>query len=235
MEKFSASRAAKHMACPASANLPLAIPNYTPPDPSIKGVAAEHGTDMHAIFEKIMELPNKEIGYWIEVLEYIHKLRSTRRFKVLTEQSVTADWLVTKPTTTVDLVLYTQDEIHVLDLKWGKIPVDVIDNDQLLFYGVCFAHLAPKADGMAIHVLQPAAQNLEHHYYTAAELKAWMDKAIAAEAKILNKDVTFGPSDHCKFCPAFPHSRGQKGAPMCPATMAMLYPPLIDEDEILGL
>ena len=30
-ERFSASNAAKHMACPASANLELAIPNYQPP------------------------------------------------------------------------------------------------------------------------------------------------------------------------------------------------------------
>lgn len=235
MQKFSASRAAMHMACPASANLPLAIPNYVPPDPTIRGAAADHGTDMHEIFEKIMELPNAEIGYWIPVLQYVYELRKTRRFKVLTEQSVTAEWLTSKPTTTVDLVLYTADEIHVLDLKWGKIAVDVIDNDQLLFYGVCFAHLAPKAKGMRIHVLQPAADNLESHYYTADELKAWMDKAIAAESKILAGDVTFGPSDKCTFCPAFPHSRTAKGRPLCPATMQMLYPPLIDEDEILSL
>jgi hypothetical protein len=36
------------------------------------------------------------------------------------------------------------------------------------------------------------------------------------------------------FCPAYPHSRSEKGKPLCPATMALLYPPIIDEDEILN-
>lgn len=236
MEKFSASRAAKHMACPASANLELAIPNYVPPDPQIRGVAADHGTDMHTIFERIMQLPAKEIQWWVDVLAYMAKLRSTRRFKVLTEQSVKATWLQQEPETTVDLVLYTQDELHIIDLKWGRILVDVIDNDQLMYYAVCFWYLAPKAKGVTLHILQPGADNLEAVFVSGTELKAWMDQAIAAEAKILAGDTTFGPSDHCKFCPAYPHSRSAKGKPFCPATMELLYPaPPFDDDAILNL
>jgi len=189
---------------------------------------------MHEIFEKIMGLPAKEIQYWVTVLEYMAKLRGTRRFKVLTEQKVKATWLASEPETTVDLVLYTQDELHVLDLKWGRILVDVFENDQALFYAVCFMHLAPKADGVTIHILQPAADNLEAVFVSRAELLEWQAKAVKAEAKILAGDVTFGPSDHCKFCPAYPHSRSAKGKPLCPATMQMLYPALIDEDAILN-
>lgn len=236
MEKFSASRAAKHMACPASANLELAIPNYEPPDPQIRGVAADHGTDQHETFERLMKLSARELRSWVDVLQYMADLRGTRRFKVLTEQSVKADWLPVPVETTVDLVLYTQDELHVLDLKWGKIQVDVIDNDQLMFYGVCFAHLAPKAKGMWLHILQPNASNMEKVWVSATDMKAWMDRAIEAQTKILAGDTTFGPSDHCKFCPAFPHSRSAKGKPLCPATMQLLYPaPPFDDDAILNL
>ena len=44
-EKFSASRVARHMQCHASANLDLAIPNWTPPveDPN-QDNAANRGT-----------------------------------------------------------------------------------------------------------------------------------------------------------------------------------------------
>ncbi len=240
-EMFSASRAARHMACPGSANLPLAIPNWTPPDPTIRGVAADHGTDMHEIFEKLMELPAKEIEFWIRVLEYMHKLRSTRRFKVLTEQKVEATWLPVDPvtgkhpTTTVDLVLYTQDELHVIDLKWGKILVEVIDNDQLMYYLMCFAHLAPKAKGATLHILQPAADNLEAWFVTATEINEWRDRAVQTQALIHAGDTTLNPSDHCKFCPAYPHSRGQKGAPLCPAAMQLLYPTPFEEQDILDL
>jgi hypothetical protein len=240
-EKFSASRAAKHMACPASANLPLAIPNWVPPDPQIRGAAADHGTDMHEIFEKLMALSATEMEYWIQVLEYVAALRRTRRFKVLREQSIEATWLPADPVTgehvktTVDLVLYTQDELHVIDLKWGKIKVEVIDNDQCMYYGVSFAHLAPKADGMTLHILQPAADNMASHFVTATEMQQWMQRAVQAQLLIHKGDTTFGPSDHCKFCPAYPHSRSAKGAPLCPATMQLLYPTPFNEDEILNL
>lgn len=235
MEKFSASRAAKHMACPASANLELAIPNYVPPDPAIRGVAADHGTDMHAIFELIMVLPPAEVRAWAKALAYMADLRSKRRFKVLTEQKVRADWLPVPVDTTVDLVLYTQDEIHVIDLKWGKILVDVIDNVQLMYYGMCFAHLAPKAKGMTLHIVQPNADNLESVWVSAQDMEDWRIKAVSAQERILLGDTTFGVSDNCKFCPAFPHSRSAKGKPLCPAAMGVLYPPLVDDDEILNL
>ena len=67
------------------------------------------------------------------------------------------------------------------------------------------------------------------------DLMAWADEAIDTQQKILAGDVTFGPSDHCMFCPAYPHSRSPKGRPLCPATMQILYPTIgIDEDEMLG-
>jgi hypothetical protein len=44
------------------------------------------------------------------------------------------------------------------------------------------------------------------------------------------------PSDHCKFCPAYPHSRAaEKGSPPCPVTLQLLYPKVVNEDEILAL
>lgn len=233
-EKFSASRAGRHMACHASADLAAAIPNWVEPD-EIVGGAADQGSDIHEILEKLMKLTAGDMRHLIRILEYMQDLRSQRRFKVLTEQSVKATWLATEPSTTVDVVLYTQDEIHVVDYKWGRIHVEVNDNDQLMFYAACFAHLAPKAKGVRLHILQPRADNMESVFVTATELGVWMDKARAAEAAIQGGSLTFGPSDHCTFCPAYPHSRGAKGKPLCPATMQMLYPSHVDEDAILDL
>jgi hypothetical protein len=240
-ERFSASNAAKHMACPASANLELAIPNYEPPEEDDKIRASDEGTAAHEVFEKLMGYTPSELRHWITVLEYIEKLRATRRFKVQRELEVTPTWLdvdpVTgkHPTSTLDLVLYTQDELHVVDLKWRKIPVPVTDNIQTIFYGLSTLHLAPKAKGMTIHILQPRADNMDHQYLTATELAVFRDDLLAAQRKVNAKDLTFGPSDHCKFCPAYPHSRSPKGTPLCPATMQLLYPSPFDEDEILGI
>lgn len=240
-ERFSASNAAKHMACPASANLELAIPNYQPPVDDGTYRASDEGTDAHSVFEFLMGYRPADLRHWITVLEYVEKLRATRRFKVQRELEMAATWLAVDPKTgehpksTLDLALYTQDELHVLDLKWGKIPVPVTDNVQTIFYALNVLHLAPKAKGVTIHILQPRANNMDHQYISGPELVQWRDDLVAAQTKVNAQDLTFGPSDYCGFCPAYPHSRSQKGAPLCPATMQLLYPAPFDEDEILGL
>lgn len=233
--RFSASSAARLMACPASANLELAIPGYKPPVVDEMAGAKGRGSLVHELLEASSFLSAKELQHLADILTYVSQLRSRRRFKVLAEETVTADWLVSAPKTTADLVLYVQDEIHVIDYKWGLIPVELHDNAQLLFYAACYAKLAPKATGVTVHVLQPRADTMDSVFITATQLRAFMAKAKAADQKIIDGDLTFGPSDHCLFCPAYPHSRGDKGSPLCPTTLRMLYPPKVDEDEILGL
>lgn len=236
-ERFSASVADRHMACHASANLPLAIPNWVEPvEDRTANTAANRGTNMHEFFAKIMELPARDVAMMAKAITYIAELRATRRFNVLIEQSIKATWLQSQPDTTVDLVLYTQDEIHVIDLKTGKILVPVVDNTQLKYYAVSFAHLAPRAKGVTLHIVQPWADNMDSWFASTTVLSDFMLEAQRAERAIQAGSVTFGPTDHgCQFCPANPHARGLKGKPLCPVMMKILYPPIVDEDEILGL
>jgi hypothetical protein len=235
-ERFSASVAGRHMACHASANLDLALAGWVPPveDRSADN-AANRGTNMHEIFAKVMELPAKDQRALASAINYVADLRSTRRFKVLIEQPVTVEWLQSTPSTTMDLVLYTQDELHVLDLKTGKIEVDVVDNEQLLYGAVTYAPLAPKAKGATLHILQPWAGGNHSWFADTTRLAQFMDEAIYAEKQILAGSTQFGPGDHCKFCPANPHSRGAKGNIMCPAMMKIHYPGVVDDDAILSL
>lgn len=234
-ERFSASVAARHIACPASANLDLAIPNWVPPVVDHMKGAKGKGTLRHEMLDPIMRLSAGEIAQFAEVMRYIADLRATRRFTVLVEESVTATWLTTQPKTTADLVLFTQDEIHIIDYKWGRIPVEVVGNAQLAFYAACYAELAPRAKGVTVHILQPVLHSYESWFIDTLALKFFMEEARQAEIKIGANDVTFGPSDACTFCPANPHSRGDKGKPLCPAMMKMLYPDRTDEAAILAL
>lgn len=193
------------------------------------------GTDIHAAFDATAGMSARDLEKFIEALQYYLEIRKKRRYKELSEYTFTAEWLQQKPKTTVDRVLYLNDELHVFDWKTGTILVEVVDNEQLLFYAACAAQeFAPQAKGVWLHIVQPWADNMEAHYVTVDELAQFVADAQAAEEKILQGDTTFGPSDHCKFCPAYPHSRGEKGHPMCPATLAMLYPRAeLDEDELL--
>lgn len=234
-ERISASVAGKHLACPASANLDLAIPNWVPPVVDDMAGAKGLGTRKHEMLEPIVALNAREIGHFAKVLTYMADLRGTRRFKVLIEQEFTATWLTSQPTTKPDVVLFVQDEIHIIDYKWGKIPVDVVNNKQAMYYAVCAAPLAPKAKGVTLHILQPPIDSYESWFVDTNTLAQFMADMQEAERKILKGDTTFGPSDDCKFCPANPHGRGDKGHPYCPAMMDMLYPERFDEDAILSL
>ena len=236
--RFSASYAAQLMACPGSADLEKSIPGWVAPEVDETKGAKGQGTRMHEYFELAGQLPPSQLRKVAEVLNYMADLRSTRRFQMLTEHTFEAGWLVSKPKTTVDVVLHVSDELHIVDYKWGKIPVDPEWNEQLLYYAVCavFDGLAPKAKGVWLHILQPNAVNgLRKWYVTATELNQFKLNAQAAEAKVLAGDTTLVPNDHCTFCPANPHSRGDKGSPLCPPMMQKLYPFDVDEDAILAL
>lgn len=235
-EKLSASNAARLMACPASANLELAIPNWQQPA-RVVGGAADTGTDHHTHFESLFQMSGTDILNYAELLAYVGALRKTRRFKVLTEYKMETWWLKKPNTTTADLVLHTQDELHILDPKTGKIPVYAFGNEQLLTYAACASPLAPKAKKVTLHILQPWADSgITSWEVDTNQIKAHMNAMAEAERKILAGDTTFGPSDHCTFCPANPHGRGAKGKPFCPAMLQVLYPHnRVDEDEVLAM
>ena len=231
--RFSASIAGRYMACPASANLDKAIPNWTPPDVDPMAGAKGRGTTLHALLEPVVKLSVPDMRDYVRILNYVWDLRQRRRFQAWAEHTVCADWLDSKPWTTADLVLFTKDELHIVDFKFGRIPVQIVGNEQLLFYAASYAHLAPNARAVTLHVLQPAADQMEEWVADSTEIARFMNRARVSEKLVMAGDTTFGPSDHCTFCPAYPHSRGDKGKPLCPATMNLLYPPTIDEQAML--
>lgn len=235
-ERFSASAAPRLMQCAASGNLDVAIPGWTPPEEDDDAGAKGKGTAIHALLEEAGQYSATDMEHIASAIQYVADLRKRRRFKMEREYQMVAEWLPSKPRSTVDVVLYVQDELHIVDHKTGKIPVEVVDNEQLLFYAVTAAqYFAPRAKGATIHVNQPWAGIQDEWYASADVLAEFMERAQKAEAKVQSKTVEFGPSDHCMFCPANPHSRGDKGTPLCPVMMNILYPREVDYDEILSL
>lgn len=232
IQRFSASVVGRHMSCHASANLEVAIPGWEPPieDPKADN-AANRGTMMHAEFAAIMQHSTKDIINMGESVLYVADIMSRRRYKKLVEKPEVADWLDTKPGTTADLVLYVQDEMHVFDLKTGTIPVEPVENPQLLFYAATYGKYAPRAQGVTVHIVQPRAGIMDSWYITADRLKEFMDEARQTEADIQSGSLQFGPSDFCKFCPANPHGRGARGTPSCPSMLQMLYPQSTTTDD----
>ena len=235
-DRLSASYAERLMACPGSADLEVSIPGFQYPVVDEEKGAKGKGHLWHAALETIVGSTTPgELHNFIRALEYVAELRASRRFKVLTEATVEIPWLPTKPRTTVDLILYTQDELHILDYKTGKIPVGAFNNAQLLYYAAAWLHLAPKAKTVLLHIVQPWADNIDTWMVTRKRVSEFISELQAAEKEILAGSGALNPGDHCKFCAANPHTRGDKGTIMCPPMMDILYPRVtVDEEEILN-
>lgn len=233
IERLSASVAAKQLACHASANLELAIPGWQDPvEDDTK--ASARGTAMHQILEDAGAYSAREMLGLAKAMTYMAELRQQRRFKFIREAPGTGWWLKARPKTKADGVLYVQDQLEIVDYKFGTILVEAADNEQGLYYAAAFASLAPKAKGVTFHIVQPFIDNFDSVFFSMAEIEQFMNDTRAAEDAIAAGDTTFGPSDHCKFCPANPHGRGVKGSPYCPAMMNLLYPPTpVDIDGAL--
>lgn len=178
--------------------------------------------------------------YIADTLEELAWYARKNPIAVFSEMTVESGFLVKPRTTTPDvIILLPQGELVVIDFKTGAIPVEAEDNDQLLYYlaSVLSEHNETPLGVVDITsftavILQPGGNSTAS--VTREELAEWTAKALETEAKIARKDLTLTPSANCTFCPANPHSRGERGTPLCPAMLERLYPTFIDPEDIYG-
>lgn len=167
-------------------------------------------------------VPPRRIAFIAEALRYVNdviKTMSKESLEVLVEVKRTATWLSTRPKTTVDLIIRDDKTMHVMDLKMGDIEVSPIRNEQLMYYAATFD--AFEYERVTLHILQ---RNYTDWWHLPLDLlREWVTTVQASERAIASGDLTLTPGEHCKFCPANPHGRGDKGNKACPAMMVVLY------------
>lgn len=149
------------------------------------------------------------------------------------EVNTEAVWLDSKPSVTTDVAVIGRDYLHVIDYKSGVIPVEAAGNAQLLFYAATLLDQAPDAREVTVEIIQPG----HNSQWTVRRkyLLHWMKQAQDADRRVTAKDLTLNPGEHCTFCPANPHGRGDKSVARCPAKYNQLYPPRVDTNEIFDL
>lgn len=193
-------------------------------------------TNADGVVVVLGRLTPKELKFLADAIEYFNSVVFiTGTANLHQEEKVTIDWLTSRPRTTADVVVWDEETLHIIDWKTGAIAVDAVDNTQLEFYAAAWIHrVPPSVQKISVHIVQPG--NTSQWLFSRRALMNRMAELEQAEARVLAKDLTLVPSDHCKFCPANPHSRGDKGTPSCPAMLKLLYPPMpADEDAILDL
>jgi hypothetical protein len=168
--KFSASGAARWLACPGSVKLT----EKAPPQASSKW--ADEGTAAHACLEAILTKPNRRLA--VET-----QLRAQNPESMVTDVATAADWIFDQMTEGVQLdseikVLLPVSEpdtfgtcdallvelfgtLTVVDFKYGVKVVDPKENPQLMYYAIGAAHkYGYNFTNVRLVIIQPRAEDL---------------------------------------------------------------------------
>jgi CRISPR/Cas system-associated exonuclease Cas4 (RecB family) len=205
--RLSASRAERFMTCPGSVYLESQIPE----EPS--GEAAAIGTAIHELAEAMLrgdalvqaDYPGEHWNMAKAYVQFIDELVENPRKKLI-EVNVD-DGLKTLHAAlggTADAVLVEGNNLHVIDLKTGRVPVNAQDNKQLLTYavGVMRKFNAPADITCTMHIFQPMVGHSQWNV-SGERLIQHAEELKAAATLALTHDAPTNPSpDACKYCRA---------------------------------
>lgn len=222
---LSASSAHRWLTCTPSARLEQEFGH------SECSIYAEEGTAAHALaeikelyrFGKIgpMEYATKldewhanekfEKYYSKELEEYVddfvqfveNTAESYNEYNIYFELKVNFSNIVPQGFGTADVLIVTDDTIHVIDLKFGKgIPVSAINNPQLRLYGIGALNLFPGSKIIKTTICQPRLESNDTECLDKKELLDWAFNYVIprAEEAIKGTGKLNPTEDACRFC-----------------------------------
>lgn len=177
-------------------------------------------------------------GYVDQVMEIIADARKEcKDATILTEQMLDYSKYATGGFGTGDVVVITDDAIHVIDLKYGKgVPVSAIDNPQLRLYGLgaieAFAIIYDFTK-VRMTIIQPRLDSMSTDEMTVEDLEKWGREYVAPRAQLAWDGVgDFAVGDHCRFCKARRLCRARAEKNLELAKLDFKAPALLTDEEI---
>lgn len=200
------SSASRWIPCPGSMTLAAQFPDEG-------SEAALLGTLQHAMVEAELlgETLDEELEAYLDTLPdglrgyvqdnvdlCVEVISGLDADVLLLEEKIQHDFLVGEHGGTIDVVLVKDDLLHVIDMKFGTVPVAAEGNAQIKCYLNLARQLFPSATVFKGSILQPyVSDNLQTVEFSAEELEA--HEVAVVEASISDK---LEAGDHCKWCPA---------------------------------
>lgn len=215
---LSPSSAHRWMACPGSVLLSKDIPNTS-------SSYAEEGNLAHEVASAILleQATTCEDGMLEHVSKYVELVRGIVRDRngtLLVEQRVDMSKVVPGCWGTSDAIIVCDDELIVIDLKYGMgVRVDAEGNEQLRLYGLgaylALNDLVGPFKTIRTMICQPRLDHVSEEVLTADQLTAFsIEASLAAEAVQEAMGFDDGPAelfagehltpseDACRWCPA---------------------------------
>lgn len=245
---LSASSSQRWTKCPASALLQTKFED-TPSEYAMEGTSAHElceykvskyvlGKEEPDIRENLtyynQEMEEMTEEYLFFVQDIVSKYKSPL---VLVEQRLDFSSYVPDGFGTGDLVVIADDEIHIVDFKYGLgVLVDATDNPQMKLYALGaieqFGNLYD-IDNIKMTIFQPRRQNISTFETTVKDLYDWAEDILKPIAKLAYEGQgNFKAGSHCKFCKANSTCRERAEYNLQLAKDDFTLPPLLEDTEI---
>lgn len=219
--RLSASSAKAWMACGGY----VAFNDYAQEDEEAS-VYAQEGTEAHALAEKILKglflggpkirkqkSFDDDMYYYVRnYVDYVYDLhrKLVRKYgkdnvHIRIEQKLDFSNIVPEGFGTGDCVILTPNELHIIDLKYGKgVMVSAYENPQLMLYGIgAINQYGPLYDieNVVLHIAQVRMDEYSSYEISTEELFEF-GKSIEAKAKqIATGNITYHPGvEQCRWC-----------------------------------
>lgn len=228
--KISPSAAHRWISCTPSIKLEEQFPEST-------SEYAEEGTTAHKLGEVlILEALKRKSPLWVvdqiqavkatkyyskelqryaeEYRDYVLEQYATalsydKQAKLFIEYKLDLSSVIPGSFGTGDVVIVSNNELHLIDLKYGKgVPVDAEENPQQMLYAkgaIDDFSLIYDIVRVIITIYQPRINNSNSWLTTAKHINNWVEEVAAPAAKRAFEGLgEFNAGHHCQFCRAKP-------------------------------
>lgn len=247
--KFSPSSGERYLNCPPALLLEEQFPDEESPY-AAEGTAghalAEHLIKKHLKIrtqrptsdyysDDLLEAVDEYVSYVIEQIEEARRVCKDPVFSV--EQKVDLSFHVQDCFGTADMVILTDDKVHIIDLKLGQgVVVEAEKNNQLMIYGLGMLDIAEMLydiKTVELTIVQPRVNHFSTWETSTEELHQWAEQEFEPKAKLaLAGEGEFKCGNWCRFCKARFQCRTRAEEYLKLAQMEFAAPALLTDEEI---
>ncbi len=248
---LGASAAERWMHCTPSAQLTAGMQDR-------ESTFAAEGTEAHELCEwKVRKALKQRAGrrpvstYWTDEMEestdsyrdFVMDLvgqarKSCKDPVVLIEQRLDFSCYVSDGFGTGDFLLVADQELHVVDFKYGRgVAVYADHNPQMMLYALGALQLFDclyDVENVIMTIYQPRLQSVSSWSITAKELYNWAEQELKPKAELAAKgEGEFVSGSWCRFCKARHTCRARAESFLELAKMEFQPPALLCDEEII--
>jgi hypothetical protein len=155
--------------------------------------------------EEFAKYYNAEFEEYIDshVQFVVDQTKDIGEFHIFFEVRVNFSNIVPQGFGTADVLIVTQDTVHVIDLKFGAgVPVSAVKNSQLRLYGFGALNIFPNTKFVKVTINQPRLESNDSETLSKEELLVWGFDYVKprAELAIKGEGNLVASEDACRFC-----------------------------------